>query len=226
MTSVSTSTPAGLRDDLLKEIHLWAIFWESLRIPWSKTNIMVGLVFCAGTILLTIGAAKASDVANQLYSMGTIALSSTVSLLGFLIAGFSFFATVSDKQMFCRMAEYPHKKSGLSYLKYNLFIFMRVFAQYLLVCIGSLAVILIFQPNSVARQSVRSRTSRLTWPLWLHVPWRLDVTILSLMLGVSVGLFVYLLMELGSFIFNVYHVVMTTIKWEMEKEKAPQSGGP
>jgi len=218
--SGSSSTQPGLPDDLLKEKRLWAVYRASLRIPRSKVNISVALLFCIMTVVLTIGGSKASEIANQLHSMATIAFGATVSLLGFLIAGFSFFATVSDKKMFCRMAEFLHKESGLSYLKYNLFIFMRVFAEYLIVCIGSLGMILVLQPNSAARETVQSWMSDRSWPPWLQPPWAFDVAMLSLMLGVLVGLFVYILMELGSFIFNVYHVVMTSIKWEIVKELA------
>jgi len=120
------------------------------------------------------------------------------------------------------MAEHTHRDSGLSYLKFNLFIFMRVFTEYLLMSLLALAAVIVFAPDSGSRATIRRWTRDLTWPGFLNINHPMDAAFLAVVLGILVGLFVYLLMELGSFIFNVYYVVMTTIVWEMEKEKDKQ----
>lgn len=218
MASAPSPTSENQPDDLLKEKSLWGIYWLALRIRRSRVNIIVALTFMIGTFLLARDS-KAPDLATQLYSVATVALSSTVSLLGFLIAGFSFFATVSDKQLFCRMAEHKHAGSGLSYLKYNLFIFMRVFAEFLMVCITSLALMVILQPSSAIRESISLLMVDLDWPPYVQFSWPFPSTMLSLALSAFVGWFVYVLLELGSFIFNVHHVVMTNVSWELLREQ-------
>jgi len=221
-----SSEPAPLVDqihaDLLKEGSLWAFFRKSLRIKRSKRNLIFALIVGVFAFSVTIPESRAGILASQIHSLSLIVLGATVSLLGFLIAGFSFFATVSDKAMFCRMAEHIHKASGLSYLKFNLFIFMRVFTEYLLMSLFALIAVVVFSPDSASRTTIRRWTRDTTWPGFLNINHPMDAAFLAVVLSVLVGLFVYLLMELGSFIFNVYYVVMTTIVWEMEKEKDKQ----
>jgi len=212
-----------IQADLLKESNLWAVFRKSLRIKRSKRNVLVALAIGALAFAVTIPEPRAGVIASQIHSLSTIALGATVSLLGFLIAGFSFFATVSDKAMFCRMAEHTHKESGLSYLKFNLFVFMRVFTEYLMMSLLTLVAVLVFAPDSASRSTIRRWTRDLTWPGFLNIGHPMDAALLAVALSVLVGLFVYLLMELGSFIFNVYYVVMTTIVWEIEKENDKQA---
>lgn len=208
----------ALVEELLKEKTLWAIFRQSQRIPRSKVNIFVAVAFCAVSFCLAVQEERASILATQVHSLAAIILVSTIGLLGFLIAGFSFFATVSDKAMFCRMAEHSHKASGLSYLKYNLFMFLRVFAQYLLMSLVSFGLVVTLQPDSAIRRTLRSMTEQLTWPPFLNIATPLESVLLAVALSLLIGLFVFVLMELGAFVFNVYHVVMTSIAWELEKE--------
>ncbi len=218
MSSTPSPNPDTVLHDLLKEKSLWGVYWHALRIRRSRRNIIIAGLFLVAIFVLTAWNSKAPDLATQLYSVATVALSSTVSLLGFLIAGFSFFATVSDKKLFCRMAEITHPESGLSYLKYNLFIFMKVFAEFLMVCILSLALVVILQPSSAVRESIAPLVSELDWPAPLRIAWPFGSTMFALALGVFVAIFVYVLLELGSFIFNVHHVVMTNVSWEFFRE--------
>ena len=219
-----------IQADLLKERSLWSVFRESLRIKRSKRNVIASVVGGTLAFVITIPESRAGILASQLHALSSIVLGATVSLLGFLIAGFSFFATVSDKAMFCRMAELTHKDSGLSYLKFNLFIFMRVFTEYLVMSLLMLVSVFIFAPDSAPRSTIRRWTLDLTWPCFLNINHPMDAALLAIGLSVVVGLFVYLLMELGSFIFNVYHVVMTTVAWELrreaEKRASPETALP
>jgi ABC-type multidrug transport system fused ATPase/permease subunit len=121
------------------------------------------------------------------------------------------------------MAEHTHAGSGLSYLKYNLFIFMRVFAEFLIVCIASLALVVLLQPSSAVRESLALLVADLDWPPYVQISWPFGTTMLSFALSVFVAWFVYVLMELGSFIFNVHHVVMTNVSWELLQEKVEEA---
>jgi hypothetical protein len=218
MASAPLPNSEALADDLLKEKSLWAIYRRALRIQRSWVNLSIAATFLVGTFLVGKDS-KAPDLATQVYSVATVSLGSTVSLLGFLIAGFSFFATVSDKALFCRMAEQRHAESGLSYLKYNMFIFMKVFTEFLLLCIASLALTLILQPSSAIRESVSQSIADWDWPPCVTISWPFASTMLAILLGILVASFVYILLELGSFIYNVHHVVMTNVIWELMREE-------
>lgn len=201
----------NILQDLLREKSLWAVYVRSRSIPFSWLNNAAGVI-----VAIAIGAASCcsssmANVADHLSALSVLAFNTSISLLGFLLAGFSFFATVSDKSMFCRMAEVQHKVSGLSYLKYNFYVFMRVFFEYSVVAVFSFLLAVILQPDSGTRLV-------LTRLLEGMLPPRAGICVLSGALGLLAGSFAYLLLQLKSFIFNVFHVVMTSIRWALEDE--------
>lgn len=209
MNAERTDAEKEVLDDLLREKSLWAIFRQSWRIPFSRTNLFVGVgvgvaVYCCSSF---IGNVRAGSVADTLHSLATVGFSTSIGLLGFLLAGFAFFATVSDRLMFCRMAEVKHAGSGLSYLKYNFFGFMRVFCEYLVFAFACLLAVYVAEQGSPLRKYLSNVLTECD-QCRLHSA--------AIALGVFSGAFVYLLMQLKSFIFNVYHVVMTSIRWSLE----------
>jgi hypothetical protein len=207
-------SPAQKRvlDDLLQEKTLWDVYKQSRRIPFSrKTNVVATIV--AGLLVYMasafLGDSKPGSLVDATNSLAETGLSASIGLLGFLLAGFAFFATVSDKSMFFRMAEATHSKSGLSFLKYNFYGFMRVFCEYLLFALSCLLITQVTEPGSAVREFLSSMLDK-------SVEQRRQCAAVAL--GGLFGAFVYILMQLKSFIFNVYHVVMTSIRWSLEEE--------
>ena len=197
--------------DLLREKSLWAVYVRSRSIPFSWLNNAAGVIVAIAIGVASCWSASMANVADHLSALSVLAFNTSISLLGFLLAGFSFFATVSDKSMFCRMAEVQHKESGLSYLKYNFYVFMRVFFEYSVVAVVSFLLAVILQPDS----GTRIVLTRLLDDI---LPTRAGIWVLSGALGLLAGSFAYLLLQLKSFIFNVFHVVMTSIRWALEDE--------
>jgi hypothetical protein len=127
--------------DLLHEKSLWQIYRQCVRVlPPSKFNIASSAVFLFALIC---------DVAyfpsNYQYriesarSMADIGLGFGSTVLGFLIAGFTIFSTLTRPDLFRRLYEKTHTPSGLSYLKVNFFTFAEVFVVYaflLIICGG------------------------------------------------------------------------------------------
>ena len=203
--------------DLLREKSLWAVYVRSRSIPFSRINNAAGAMVGVAVWVASCWSVNLTDVADHLSALAVLAFNTSISLLGFLLAGFSFFATVSDKSMFCRMAEVQHKESGLSYLKYNFYVFMRVFFEYSVVAVVSFLLVVVLQPNSGTRLL-------LTRFLNATLSSQVSICVLSCALGLLAGSFAYLLLQLKSFIFNVFHVVMTSIRWALEDEYEKESG--
>jgi hypothetical protein len=194
--------------DLLKEKSLTQIYIESRKIRFSKINIGVGLFFLVFAFGFATQAPKTGTLADLILSFATMAFSLSIGQLGFLLAGFSFFATVADKDLFAAMATKKHSKSGLSFLKHNFFTFMRVFCEYLVFAIACLVLMIVLSKGSGAREFISS---------WLETTPKLKHFLVSLTWGFVVGTTVYLVLQLASFIFNIFHVVMTSIRWQLEK---------
>jgi hypothetical protein len=211
---MNNPTPAdrqAILSDLLSEKSLWAVYVRSRAIPFSWLNNSAGLAIGVAIFFASCWANDVSNIADHLLTLATLAFNTSISLLGFLLAGFSFFATVSDKSMFCRMAEIKHRESGLSYLKYNFYVFMRVFFEYSVVAVVAFLVAVVLQTNS---------GTRIAFLQLLDATLQPDFRIMTLsgVLGLLAGSCAYLLLQLKSFIFNVFHVVMTSIRWAIEEE--------
>jgi hypothetical protein len=132
----------------------------------------------------------------------------SITTLGFLIAGFTIFATLSKPKMMLAMMDHIHPETNLPTLKYNFFAFMKVFIAYVVVSIIYLLVILFGQPDGFATNLVEV--------LPHHKCIRSSLIKVSYV--VVGGSFVYLLLLLKTFVFNIYTIVMNSLRWEYHED--------
>lgn len=125
------------QDDILAEQSLWHVFRGSSKLGSTRFNFLARALFLISSGLLALWAAYEAARIPMNNTLGLVSwmasalLSLTVSVLGFLIAGFSIFVTLSDRKLLIEMAKTPYAKSGLSVFKYIFFSFMIVFVYYL-----------------------------------------------------------------------------------------------
>lgn len=205
-------------DDITKEIGLLDIHKASRsRLPRNKINVFSTLAVSGMLIVYAVASTESSaSLLERTRKWAEVGFSFSAGILGFLIAGFTIFATVSDKSLFITMAKATHEKSGLSYLKYNFFSLMYVFIAYL----GFAMLCLLIQLLGGTSGFISIITDLIAGKD--HFP-----VIKRFLAGISVVVvgtwFFYSLMLLQSFIFNVYHIVMTAIRWEVEKDNQDQN---
>lgn len=192
-------------NDLTSEKSLWDIYKLSRRIRPNWVQIILQV---ATVLLLFINAFLLNpDLKNLLSDVRGWAANGfnfTISTLGFLIAGFTIFMTVAKPGMMLAMMDHIDKETGLPTLKKNFFAFMRVFIAYL-ICAGIyLSVVLFGQAGGVIPALVKlmPASSCLRDAL---------IKIAYVLVGSS---FVYLLLMLKAFIFNIYAIVMNFLRWE------------
>lgn len=183
-------------------VHIWRAY---AAVEPSSFNFGISI---AVFVLILFSSAKAESpatVANQIRVIADVGLNITVSILGFLIAGYTILASTSDLEMLQRMAEAKDEKSGLSVLKRNYFALMIVFIEYLTlatVCV----LIKFFAYDGGPLDAVVDQFN-------IPTGWRL--VLCKIVLGGLCAFITFDLMELKSFIFNVHHFVMTTVAWSL-----------
>ncbi|MGF6569699.1 hypothetical protein ABH945_001775 [Paraburkholderia sp. GAS333] len=200
-------------EDLLKERSLLDVYRIARLTPANGLNVGVTLVvfFICCAYCLAAGENQA-PVLTLLRQISSDAIAFTASILGFLVAGFTIFVTTRP-EVFYMMAKVEKEGLGVSYLKYNLSIFLLVFIHYLAFTICCVALRVFFSPQGPAS-------------LILHaVPINISTAIMIKKLGVA-SIFIlftswlfYLLMLLKSFIFNVYHIVMTGVALTIDTDE-------
>lgn len=192
--------------ELTKERTLLDIYLKSFRLQSSRfNNIAVFLVFFVLIIYVYMTQENSHQIAEKIRELASTGLEFVIGILGFLIAGFTIFATITDKKLFIEMAKVKEPRSQLSYLKYVFFIFMNVFTYFLTFGAFCILIKIFAGPNGIVTLMLRNFSC--------------DLKIIIAKSGfVLLGTaFFFLVMNLKSFVFNIYHIVMTTIRWEFEK---------
>lgn len=195
-------------EELTEELDLWAVARKSFKIPFSNFNKAVSALVAScllGYVIFTPEPTPA--IYGKVRYLADLGFTFTIQILGFLVAGFTIIATITRKELFMMMARVPYPKSEFSYLKYTFFLFMRVFVLYLGFCALCLFIRVFGQPQGPATV------------LFYYLPANFVIAkhLAAQVLFVLVGAWLFMsVLALQSFVFNVYHMVMTAIRWEFE----------
>ena len=193
----------------IKERSLGEVYWKARKVGSTRTNFGVAVFVCITFGLfavadwkfclnvLTLGILKA--LVSQIAEVG---FALTSAILGFLIAGFSIFASITRPAVFVGLAKLDHRKTGLSRLQFIFFNFLLVFVHYLAFLATSIFLKLVLPLGPTVVTEIQLRTE-------LPVPlvWWSAVSIISLLLG----WLTFLIMLLKSFIWNIYQAVLVVI---------------
>lgn len=197
------------RDKITEEKSLLDVYWKARKVASSKGNrLIAGLTFLLLlTLFLTdkhfgLGLFSSEAMSKLIEQAGDIGFTLTTAILGFLIAGFSIFSSITKPEIFAALAKLDHKDSGLSRLQFIFFNFLLVFIHYLAFLAVSIAIKL-FLPFFV--EVVSLVETRLAVPhsvVW----WAVEVLI-----AIALAWLVFLVMLLKSFIWNIYQAVLIVI---------------
>lgn len=192
-------------NSLTSEKSLWDIYIQSRKISSSKLQNL--LVFLVITILFLNAFYLESNISillENVRSWAEIGFNFAITTLGFLIAGFTIFATLSKPDMMLAMMGHINEKTQLPTLKYNFFVFMRVFIFYIFFSVFYLFIVLFGLGDGAL-----SNLFKLIPEYYL-----LKITIIKLSYVFVGTSFIYLVLLLKSFIFNIYAIVMNFLRWE------------
>ncbi|EPF6144398.1 hypothetical protein LJQ30_001646 [Acinetobacter baumannii] len=198
---------------LLKEKNLRMIYKESRAIPLSNFNLffpfIIGIIIF---IFLIYGDISIEESYNKIESLVSFLFSSLFSTLGFLIAGYTIFCTITPLDLQKKMIEYTDQKTNLPFFKRVHFTFIRVFIYFL---IFSFALFIIFLFKGININSINMIIESKTLDLIFKYTNYLIITFLTI--GTT-----FLFCELSSFIFNIYNSIATTIHWSINNQSNPK----
>lgn len=199
---------------LTDEKNLFQLYRLSYKFPSSRFNLF-------STIFIGLLSASYLAWGREIHAEGrllraTINFGTTLapSILGFLIAGFTVFVTITKPGVFSAMAKKEFKKTGQSYLKYNLSAFMLAFSHYVTYLAICTLLIYFGQPNGPITQTMKWIGKIISSEVLDG--YRILASISSIIFSCWTW---YLIMLLKSFIYNVYQVVVTSVRWDLEEEE-------
>ncbi|MBN6531912.1 hypothetical protein JZM40_09745 [Acinetobacter pittii] len=198
---------------LLKEKNLRMIYKESRAIPLSNFNLffpfIIGIIIF---IFLIYGDISIEESYDKIESLVSFLFSSLFSTLGFLIAGYTIFCTITPLDLQKKMIEYTDQKTNLPFFKRVHFTFIRVFIYFLLF---SFALFIIFLFKGININSINMIIESKKLDLTFKYTNYLIITFLTI--GTT-----FLFCELSSFIFNIYNSIATTIHWSINNQSNPK----
>jgi hypothetical protein len=198
---------------LTREKTLLSLYALSFKFPgsWFNRSLTLAALLLTGLWSWHLRASPERLFA-QFRRVTEIDFAFATSILGFLIAGFTIFVSITKVDIFVEMAKREYQATGESFLKYNLNAFMLAFIHYIAFVFVCLCVQLFGQSGGPAAYILDLATN--TYPEFdAAVRGVLASTLLTLMCAWSV----YVVLLLKSFIYNTYQVVTTVVRWEMER---------
>ncbi len=192
----------GPLDDLLDEENLYRAWSASRRTGTDNINKWVPVAIAVIVFALLVFVKPSNSLlVNQWENWLGIMSGFMVTMLGFLVSGFAIFSSMNRPSMFAVMAKVADRDAPqFSYLKGIFLRLLRVFAEYWFVMV---AVLLL--------QMLTKRDAPLFVIVDLIHNTNTKNTLLIVVSSLSVWVFVYTLMLLQSFIFNIYQFVMACV---------------
>lgn len=205
------------RADVTREKTLFALWRTASKFPKRKFNWIV--TACVGILLARYSLLvweQPDLLLSHFRKIEATGFAFATSILGFLVAGFTVFVTVTRLDMFLQMAKTEKRGTGESVLKYNFSAFIVTFVHYVCYLFACLLCELFLQPNGLASVAYQNA---LTYPnLATVLPTARTSVAAFLLVGFGTWT-VYLVMLLKSFIYNVYQVTTTSVAYEWKKEE-------
>jgi hypothetical protein len=186
--------------ELLAENNLYEVYLSSRKIPFSKLNRNLLVLFTLTSLTLTLNI-DSENLAKIILSVASDLISVVLTVLGFLIAGYTIFCSVMNHSLSMGLYNSETRPHGFSQLKYSHLLFIRVFFYYL---IYTFFLILITFFSNVQFLNTLTSVSSVQIEYVFYVVNYIIFNILFI--GV-----IFLLLQLASFTFNIYHSVMTSI---------------
>ncbi|WP_255989714.1 hypothetical protein [Chitinolyticbacter albus] len=190
-------------EDFLREKNIFDIFKLSWRVRLGKFNLAVPILVFAYAMAswLIWGQASSSEYVRQL---ATNAIGWVMGMLGFMIAGYTVFATLTRSELSLSMMGFYDESRRVTLLQVTHINFIKVFIWSVVFCFGYLLVLLMGAPSGVLTQVV---ARCYTFP-------GLKGGLLSFSEASIYASLAYVLLLMKSFVFNVYHSIMTSLAWE------------
>ncbi|MDQ2730992.1 MAG: hypothetical protein M3Y56_04980, partial [Armatimonadota bacterium] len=189
---------------LTRKIGTWGLWRAIVALPLNVFNIVVTATACGFLLIYVfLPHQQTHTLAEVLRGWAGVGVTYGTTILGFLLAGFTIFATISKPSLFLKMAGVRYEQTEFTYLEYNFYSFMNVFVVYLILVGASIFIVLFcgageLVPIIIDRYVGTGSASELT---------RTGIVIIGTVM-------VWSLVMLKSFVMNVYHVVMTSIRWD------------
>ena len=200
------------RADVIAERNLWHVFRKSIGLVGKPLDYIPSIVLAVVALPASyIGEYRLQSLVclerqeKMLVTWSSLSVNFAIAILGFLIAGFSIFATLSDKELFRKLASYRRTDRSISQFKFIFFNFLYVFVIYLVVVITSAVLAVLSEENSPVDYLLHKLGSADEPAIRV---------VFCTVICVYLALVLHALLILRGFIWNIYASLVIAIFWQ------------
>jgi len=196
------------QDEIFAEKSLWSVFLKSQGIigsrfnSWTVSLVAIALLLVQVTWYINNNPPTSTLNIITLRDWAGVGVSVSSGILGFLVTGFSIFATMTRNELFVALARIPHKKGEISRLKFIFFNFLIIFINYM-AFLGCCLFIELFLSENMPLTKLLGRVLE-GYPSLIY-------SVSSFGLVLVGAWFAAILLMLKSFIWNLYQSVLLVI---------------
>lgn len=205
------------QDRLFEDKTLLQVFRKSQKLPSKRINFAVPLLtFLAVCVFSYSGHVTGFDLLGRSEVINTVRLISetgvayTSAILGFLIAGFSIFASITKPEIFVVLAQMQYKETNVTRLEFVFYNFILVFIHYIVFLSVCLFLVFGFSDGALFATATKAVVSA-GYPV-------VD-TVGPIVLSILSAWFAYMLILLKAFIWNLYQSVLLSLAAEAELKR-------
>ncbi len=210
--------------ELFAEKSLLHVYRNSRSYSENRFDLCIRIatlvILCAASLILIISAPDLFPIAvKSITSWLSLGFTYATTILGFLVAGFTIFSTMTRTEVFIALARKKHDTLGVSQLKFIFFSFLRVFILHITLIFSCVAVTML-KDSSAVYLSV------------LHDD-RLSILIKKIAVLVILPVIGYLivstLLHLKTFVWNLYQSIIIAVTgaavlYELDRAAAKAQG--
>ena len=191
-------------DFLTKEKSLWGVWLEAQKLGPPRfaywTSIVVGALMLMLPLIIS---PEIDDLRGFTRDLAKSGLDLSLNMLGLFLAGFGVYLALIREKMVAAMVRFRHPSSGLPYLKHNVLNYIVVFIYYLVFSVVFFVIwVLHYVPVDTQHLSATPKA------IWGAFCWS--------SISVTTAGFCFLIIQLKSLIFNLYHAFMSNARWIAE----------
>ncbi|WP_312605340.1 hypothetical protein [Kosakonia cowanii] len=193
--------------DLTKEKSLFDIYKSTREIEINGFDFYFTIVIASLLYINACWLSTPKEIILSIRQWSPLLFGFTTTTLGFLITGFTIFATINKPGLFLALMGINHPDYKLTFLKYVYGVFMRVFIYFIAWSAFYLIIMLFGQENGLSTKLAQA----------LNLSYcikSLSVKIAYISIG---GSAIFLVLTLKTFLFNIYNMLMQALRWEMRQ---------
>ena len=220
------SGAAEIMHELFAEQSLLHVYRNSRSYSENRFDLSIRIVtlviLCTASLVLIVSKPGLFPVAvKSITSWLSLGFTYATTILGFLVAGFTIFSTMTRTEVFIALARKKHDRLGVSQLKFIFFSFLRVFILHIVLIFACVVVTMLKDSSGIYLSVLHSD----------HLSILIKKGAVLITLPVIGYLIISTLLHLKTFVWNLYQSIIIAVAgaavlYELDQAAAKGRGSP